>query len=77
MFWSNFIPCADCGEAIPRDTTGTHACDPQRRVEFQMAAMQHKVDTIDHDLESYLSTNEGRFEAWLAAREVRGGQRSA
>lgn len=76
MFWSSFIPCATCGEAIQREQTGSHVCDPERRVEFQMAAAQHRIDAVDSELEKYLATNAGRFEAWLAARDVRDGRGS-
>jgi hypothetical protein len=77
VFWSHFIPCADCGEAIERSAAGSHDCDPQRRVEFTLAAMHHRIGTFDSDLEEFLVSNEGRFESWLAAREVRRSRRSA
>lgn len=64
-------PCARCGEAVVLSTTDAHACDPQRRVEFQMAAMRPRLATFEDDLGSFLAGNEGRFETWSAERVVR------
>ena len=77
VFWSNFVPCGECGEAIERGASSSHRCDPQRRVEFQLGAMQHEIDDFESDLAEFLRSKEGRFESWLAAREVHGGRRSA
>lgn len=77
VFWSNFVPCADCGQAIERTATKPHTCDPERRVEFQMVALRHQVLTFDKELREYLSGKEGRFETWVAARDVRRRSQSA
>lgn len=77
MFWSSYVPCAQCGEAIERASTDSHDCDPQRRVEFQVLAQSHKILTFDSDLHDYLSSNEGRFQVWLASRDVRRSHRGA
>jgi hypothetical protein len=71
MFWSSYMPCADCGGAVERTATDAHTCDPQRRADFQMVAMQRELLAFDTEFREYLSGNEGRFETWLAAREVR------
>ena len=71
MFWSSYLPCAECGEAVDRAATTTHACDPSRRVEFQMVAMQHEILEMETELREYLSSNDGRFQVWMAARDVR------
>jgi hypothetical protein len=36
-----------------------------------MLVRHHEVTTFDMDFRDYLSSNEGRFEVWLAARDVR------
>jgi hypothetical protein len=77
VFWSNFIPCADCGQAIERSSASEHTCDPDRRVEFKMVALRHQVLTFEKELHEYLSGKEGRFESWLAARDVRHRRQSA
>ena len=65
------MPCARCGESVTGSTSEEHRCDPLRRVEFQMAAMRPGIATFVDDLGAYLAGNEGRFETWLAEREVR------
>lgn len=71
MFWSSYMPCADCGESVDRQAAGSHSCDPQRRLDFQMVAMQREILAFDTTLREYLSSREGQFQVWLAAREVR------
>jgi hypothetical protein len=71
VFWSSYMPCSHCGEAVDRSAADPHACDPERRLEFQMVAMRRELLSFDTELREYLSGKEGRFETWLAAREVR------
>ena len=65
------MPCPRCGESVVRTMADEHGCDPQRRLEFQMAAMRPRLASFEEDLGGYLAGNEGRFEAWLAERTVR------
>ena len=65
------MPCPRCGEAVARLAADEHRCDPQRRLEFQMAAMRPRLASFEEDLDGFLAGNEGRFEAWLAERQVR------
>lgn len=71
VFSPSQMPCAECGESVVRTSADSHACDPSRRVDFQMLAMGRGVLAFDTDLREYLSGKEGRFETWLAARDVR------
>lgn len=71
MFSPSQMPCAECGESVARTSAASHACDPSRRLDFQMLAMRRSILAFDTDLREYLSGNEGRFETWLAARDVR------
>lgn len=71
VFWSGQVPCATCGEAVDSAGADAHACDADRRVEFQMVALRHQIQSFDRDLQAFLAGNEGRFETWLAARQVR------
>jgi len=64
-------PCPRCGEAVERSAADEHRCDPRRRVEFEMAAMGARVVAFEDDLEKFLAGSAGRFEAWLAERQVR------
>lgn len=76
VFWSGQMPCATCGEAVDRTSVDEHACDTDRRVEFQMVALRHQMQSFDRDLRAFLDGNDGRFETWLAARQVRRSGRS-
>jgi hypothetical protein len=68
--WSR-TPCAQCGASVERTAAASHTCDPVRRVDFQVLAMGSAIAAFDTDLREFLTGNEGRFETWLAAREVR------
>lgn len=71
MFLSSHMPCAECGASVERAAADSHTCDPQRRLEFQMEAMRAAIAAFDADLCEYLEGKQGRFEVWLAARDVR------
>ena len=71
MFLPNSMPCAECGASVPRTAADQHACDPQRWVEYQMLALRAAIDSFEDDLRKHLAAKEGRFEVWLAARDVR------
>jgi cytochrome c peroxidase len=71
LFLPSSMPCAECGASVPRAAADYHACDPQRWVDFQMAAMTSAIASFESDLRTFLTGKEGRFEAWLAARDVR------
>lgn len=71
MFLPSSMPCPECGASVPRSAVDNHACDPPRWVDFQMAAMTSAIASFECDLRAFLAGKEGRFEAWLAARDVR------
>jgi hypothetical protein len=65
------MPCAECGESLDRLVGLDHRCDPTRRVEFQMFGLREGVAAFEARLQRHLDTAAGRFEAWLAAQQVR------
>lgn len=71
MLFASQMPCPRCGESVGRAAADSHTCDPRRRLEFQMLALGSSIAAFDTDLREYLAGNEGRFEVWLAARDVR------
>ena len=71
MLFASQMPCPRCGESVGRAAADAHTCDPRRRLEFQMQALRSSIAAFDTDLRDYLAGNEGRFEVWLAARDVR------
>ncbi len=73
MFQPRRLPCASCGESVDGDARDAHTCEPGRRLEYQMLAMQRRIRDFDSDFRAYLDGGRGRFETWWAAREVRRG----
>ena len=69
MFSSRFMPCAHCGASVERSTV--HECDGERLADYQMFGLRENIATFDTLLSTYLHTAAGRFEVWLAARQVR------
>jgi hypothetical protein len=74
VYFSRNMPCAECGASVPRTDVEAHECDPRRRVDFQILGMTAAIACFESDIEKYLSGKEGRFEVWLAARDVRRGR---
>lgn len=71
MFISRFMPCAQCGESVDRWAGPEHRCPPPRVVDEQSVALRDEVARLEAGLEDYLRSRLGRFETWLAARQVR------
>jgi hypothetical protein len=71
VFMSRYMPCPACGESLPRGTESEHACDPQRRASYQMLSLREEVAGFDASWRAHLNSAPGRFETWLAARQVR------
>lgn len=70
MFVSRFMPCEECGESVDRTTAAPHQCDPERILDYQMFGMREEIAALETRFHEFLSGNHGRFEAWLAARQV-------
>lgn len=68
---SSHVPCPDCGGGVHPDAVLTHTCDPERRADHKMLGLRGEVLAFETIFRAYLNKNEGRFEAWLAARDVR------
>lgn len=71
METSSNVPCPDCGTGLHPDAVLSHMCDPERRAEHKMLGLRGEILAFETIFRAYLSKNEGRFEAWLAARDVR------
>lgn len=71
MFLSRYLPCPECGDSVPRDAHDAHACDPRRRAEYIMFGLREEIAAFEATYEAYTRSPAGRFEAWLAARDVR------
>ncbi len=71
MFWSRYMSCPACGEAVDQTAGAAHSCNPERRADFVMATLRDDIDAFEEHMRQFLDGPHGRFEAWLAAREVR------
>ena len=72
MFRSRFMPCQECGASVERTALPGHVCSPERRADYQMFGLRDEVAQLETGIRHYLATSRGRFESWLAARQVRG-----
>jgi hypothetical protein len=71
LFSSRFMPCSECGESVERKAAVEHRCSPDRLVDYQMFELRHDVAKFEARLRRYLHSTAGRFDVWLAARQVR------
>jgi hypothetical protein len=62
------LPCPDCGASIALDGEG-HECDEERRRWYQLFLVTGEIAALEDELRDYLSSPEGRFEAFYAERE--------
>jgi hypothetical protein len=65
------MPCPECGESVEQTASVVHRCDIDRWADYQMFGLGEHMAKFDAGLSLYLHTANGRFEVWLAAREVR------
>jgi hypothetical protein len=68
MFPSRYMPCPDCGASLERDD-GTHECERERWLEFQLFQLRAEVAEFEFRLAAYLDSPRGRFEVYYAERE--------
>lgn len=71
MFASRFMPCEDCGESVERSVAPGHRCSTERLVEYQMFGLRDDIARLEERVGRFLQSGVGRFEVWLAARQVR------
>jgi hypothetical protein len=48
-----------------------HHCHRERLLDYRMFALRHEIESFDALFESYLDSPTGRFERFVAARDVR------
>lgn len=72
MFRSRFMPCHECGASVDRTRLPGHECSPERLADFAVFGLRDEIAQLEIGIRHYLATSPGRFESWLAARQVRG-----
>jgi hypothetical protein len=70
---SEFMPCPECGASVARSEQDEHECDRERKLDFQMFQLREEVESFETQIAEYLSSPQGRFDAWYAARDRLGG----
>ena len=63
---SKYMPCPECGATLAGEEPDEHACDEERRIDFQMFRLRGQIARFELDLADFLATPLGRFEAWYA-----------
>ena len=71
VFLSRHMPCDDCGESVERTAAESHVCNPERLLDYQMFRMRDEIAGFETKLHEHLDGSQGRFETWLAARDIR------
>ncbi len=69
-FLSRYMPCSECGTSVARLEVEDHRCEPDRRIDFELFQLRDRLAAFEDDLHAYLETAHGRFDVWLAARQV-------
>jgi len=71
VYVSRYMPCEYCGESLDTAVPHPHLCSPERRADFEMFAMRHDIADFDNRFRAYLDSPAGRFDVWLAAKQLR------
>ena len=74
VFMSRYMPCEECGASVDRTSLAEHECAPDRRADYQLFKLRGELAQLEAEIRRHLATAPGRFETWLAARQVRGPQ---
>lgn len=70
-FGSRFMPCLECGASVEQDALEAHACEIDRKADFELFQLRCGVAAFEDDVGAFLESARGRFELWYAARERR------
>lgn len=62
------MPCPDCGASVKSGELDQHACDPERRLDYQLFQLRSEVEGFGSALSAFLDSPQGRFAQWLAER---------
>jgi hypothetical protein len=68
---SNYMPCRECGASVAAADRETHACRPERLVQYQLFQLRDEIARFEDGFHGYLDSPHGRFAQWLAERERR------
>ena len=66
MFRSRYMPCDECGTSLDHNERDAHACDAERRLDYQLFQQRAALANLDDELCAYLDSAQGRFAVWYA-----------
>lgn len=64
-----FVPCPECGAAVPAPELDEHVCAQDRWLEYQLFQLRGEVAAFEVQLAAFLASPRGRFETYYAERE--------
>ena len=68
-----YIACPECGACVPRWEADDHVCDQDRWLDYQLVRLRPDIARFEADFLGWLTTPEGRFEAFYAERSRAAG----
>jgi hypothetical protein len=60
--------CPDCGTTVQRSRLDGHTCGPERFLAHQTLKARWGLERLEDDLDAWLATPAGEFQAYLARR---------
>ena len=63
-----YSPCERCGASVPRGEAGEHACDEERRLDYELFQLRDGLTGFEDALSAWLETPQGRFARFRAER---------
>lgn len=63
-----YVACQECGACVLRSALEDHACDPDRRLDYELCRLRPGIARVEFDFRDWLATNEGRFAVFYAER---------
>lgn len=71
LFPPRYLPCVECGASVEIEASAAHRCEGERLLDYAMFRLRAGVSAVEADLRAWLACPPGRFEEWLAARQVK------
>ena len=64
----DYADCPECGTSVPLDGLRPHRCDERHRADRIVGLAVQEADDFEAEFHRFLSTPQGRFELFYAAR---------
>lgn len=64
-----YMPCPECGASLERSERHAHACDAERRLDYELLPLRPEIEAFDAELGEWLGSPAGLFASWEAGRD--------